>query len=247
MNKIIKLLDENRLLKVISGITNYDLNKVRKIVHSAQIAGADLVDICDDENIIKEMKNCFDINLCVSSIDINKLKNADLLGVAMIELGNYEALHDQGIFYSAQEVLQMAKEIMAFNPKALVSITVPGHLEVKDQVELAEKLELLGVDLIQTEGASLVDTKAAAALGQIEKVKLTLANTIEISKVLNNTFLMTASGITPDTAKLAIACGANGIGVGQYINKLNSEIEMIAATRALIEAIDVKAPITINI
>lgn len=247
MNKIIKLLDENRLLKVISGITNYDLNKVRKIVHSAQIAGAVLVDICDDENIIKEMQNCFDINLCVSSIDVNKLKNADLLGVAMIELGNYEALHEQGIFYTAQEVLQMAKEIMAFNPKALVSITIPGHLEVKDQVELAEKLELLGVDLIQTEGASLVDTKAAAALGQIEKVKLTLANTIEISKVLNNTFLMTASGITPDTAKLAIACGANGIGVGQYVNKLNSEIEMIAATRALIEAIDVKAPVTINI
>ena len=58
---------------------------------------------------------------------------------------------------------------------------------------------------------------------------------------------MTASGITPDTAKLAIACGANGIGVGQYINKLNSEIEMIAATRAIIEAIDEKAPVTINI
>ena len=55
MNKIIKLLDEKRLLKVIAGINNYDLNKVRKIVHSAQVAGADLVDICDDENIINEI------------------------------------------------------------------------------------------------------------------------------------------------------------------------------------------------
>lgn len=247
MNKIIKLLDEKRLLKVIAGINNYDLNKVRKIVHSAQIAGADLVDICDDENIIEEMQNCFDINLCVSSVDTNKLKRADLLGVAMLELGNYEALHKEGIFYSAQEVLEMAQEIMAFEPKALVSITVPGHLEVKEQVELAESLEQLGVDLIQTEGASLVETKASAALGQIEKVKLTLANTIEISRVLNNTFLMTASGITPDTAKLAIASGANGIGVGQYVNKLESELEMIAATKALLEAIDVTAPVTINI
>ncbi len=93
MNNIIKLLDEKRLLKVISGINNYDLNKVRKIVHSAQIAGANLVDICDDEIIIKEMQNCFDIDLCVSSVDIEKLKNADKLGVAMLELGNYEALH----------------------------------------------------------------------------------------------------------------------------------------------------------
>jgi 3-keto-L-gulonate-6-phosphate decarboxylase len=247
MNNIIKLLDEKRLLKVISGITNYDLNRVRKIVAAAQIAGADLVDICDDENIIKEMQNEFDIDLCVSSIDIEKLKRADELGVAMLELGNYEALHAQGIFYSADKVYTIAKEIMAFTPNALVSITVPGHLEVKEQVELAEKLENLGVDMIQTEGASLVDTKAAAALGQIEKVKLTLANTIEISRVLNNTFLMTASGITPDTAKLAIASGANGIGVGQYVNKLESEIEMIAAIKALMEAIDVKAPVTINI
>ncbi len=141
----------------------------------------------------------------------------------------------------------MAIEIMAFEPKALVSITVPGHLDVKDQVELAEKLEILGVDLIQTEGSMIVQEKVSAALGQIEKVKLTLANTIEISKVLNNTFLMTASGITPDTAKLAIACGANGIGVGQYINKLESEIEMIAATKALLEAISKNAPVTINI
>jgi hypothetical protein len=247
MNNIIKLLDEKRLLKVISGINNYDLNKVRKIVHSAQIAGANLVDICDDEIIIKEMQNCFDIDLCVSSVDIEKLKNADKLGVAMLELGNYEALHAEGIYYSAQEVLEMAREIMAFEPKALVSITVPGHLEVKDQVELAEKLEILGVDLIQTEGSMIVQEKVSAALGQIEKVKLTLANTIEISKVLNNTFLMTASGITPDTAKLAIACGANGIGVGQYINKLESEIEMIAATKALLEAISKNAPVTINI
>jgi hypothetical protein len=138
MNNIIKLLDEKRLLKVISGITNYDMNKVRKIVGSAQIAGADLVDICDDENIIREMKECFDIQLCVSSVDVEKLKKADLLGVAMLELGNYEALHAQGIYYSAAEVFEMAREIMAFEPKALVSITVPGHLEVKEQVELAE-------------------------------------------------------------------------------------------------------------
>jgi hypothetical protein len=105
----------------------------------------------------------------------------------------------------------------------------------------------LGVDLIQTEGATVIEKDMSAALGQIEKVKLTLANTIEISRVLNNTFLMTASGITPDTAKLAIASGANGIGVGQYVNKLESEIEMIAATKSLLEAISQKAPVTINI
>jgi hypothetical protein len=93
----------------------------------------------------------------------------------------------------------------------------------------------------------LVEANSAAALGQIEKVKLTLANTIEIARVLENTFLLTASGITPDTAKLAIASGANGIGVGKYVNKLETEIEMIAAIRSLLIAISKEAPVTINI
>ena len=247
MQEILRLLDERQLLKVISGINNYDRAKVRKLVHSAQIAGADIVDICDDEKIITEMQRDFDVKLCVSSIDIAKLQRADELGVAMLELGNYEALHAEGIFYSAQEVFEMAQAIMAFNPKALVSITVPGHLEVKEQVELAEELEKLGIDIIQTEGAALVEAQAAAALGQIEKVKLTLANTIEISRVLQNTFLLTASGITPDTAKLAIASGAHGIGVGKYVNKLETEIEMIAAIKALKAAISIDAPVTISI
>ena len=153
----------------------------------------------------------------------------------------------KGIFYSADEIYSLAVEIINFRPQALVSITVPGHLSVKDQVELAQKLELLGIDIIQTEGASLVEANSAAALGQIEKVKLTLANTIEIARVLENTFLLTASGITPDTAKLAIASGANGIGVGKYVNKLETEIEMIAAIRSLLIAISKEAPVTINI
>lgn len=247
MRDLIDLLDRNKLLKVISGIDNYDYQKVRKIVHSAQIAGADLVDICDDASIIEKLKEEFTINLCVSSVDVKKLKAADDLGVAVLELGNYEALHKKGIFYSADEIYSLAVELINFRPHALVSITVPGHLSVKDQVELAQKLELLGIDIIQTEGASLVEANSAAALGQIEKVKLTLANTIEIARVLENTFLLTASGITPDTAKLAIASGANGIGVGKYVNKLETEIEMIAAIRSLLIAISKEAPVTINI
>ena len=46
---------------------------------------------------------------------------------------------------------------------------------------------------------------------------------------------MTASGITTTTAAMAFAAGASAIGVGSCVNKLNSEIEMIAMARAIVE------------
>ena len=64
MQEIIRLLDEKQLLKVISGINNYDRAKVRQVVQSAQIAGADIVDICDDEKIITEISATFEILFC---------------------------------------------------------------------------------------------------------------------------------------------------------------------------------------
>ena len=175
---------------------------------------------------------------------MNELRRAQELGADVLELGNFEALHEEGIYPSAAEVLAWAEEIMAFRTSAVVSITMPGHLEVAEQVSLAARLQEMGIELIQTEGASLVKTEQAGALGQVEKVSITLANTIELAKVLDTTFLMTASGISPDTAPLAIAAGASGLGVGKYVNKLSSELEMLAAVKALTEAIETPAKVT---
>ena len=239
--RVLADLQENKLLKVIAGINNFDKERVLKIVKSAEAMNVSCVDISAREDIVTEAREiAVNTALMVSSVKVEELERAIKLGVDMVELGNFEALHDEGVFYSAEEVLAMATEIMNIKSLSdvLVSITVPGHLSVKDQVMLAEKLEELKVDMIQTEGASLVSTDKAAALGQIEKARLTLANTIELSKVLSNTAIITASGITPDTAKLAIAAGANGIGVGQYINKLESELEMMAAITALKESLN---------
>ena len=36
---------------------------------------------------------------------------------------------------------------------------------------------------------------------------------------------------------MAIAAGASGVGVGSAINKLNSEVAMVAAVRSLVEAL----------
>lgn len=248
-NRVLESFETKNCFKLIAGIDNFDKERVLTLVKSAALNNVEMIDIACQKDIIEEAVSLVnELNsqtaIMVSSVEPQDLLMAEELGADLLELGNFEALHEQGIFYSAQKVLELAKEIMDSRKSALVSITVPGHLEVKEQVELAEKLEELGVEILQTEGASLTDAKSAAALGQIEKVSLTLANTIEISKAVSRSFILSASGLSPDTVKLAFAAGANGIGVGSYVNKLNSELEILAATKAIQDAITVNSEVS---
>ncbi len=231
-------LKNKTALKVIAGIRNFNFDNVMKIVACAEHMGATCVDISANEAIVEAaVKKVNRTAICVSAVDVDELIAAENLGADMLELGNYEAFYEDGIYFSAQQVLMLATELMARKKSALVSVTIPGHLDVAAQVDLAVKLEELGVDLIQTEGATLVEAKSPSALGQIEKARLTLANTIELAKSLEKTFIVTASAMTPDTVKLAIAAGAHGVGVGKYVNRLESEIEICAAIRQLQESL----------
>lgn len=246
--RLIKDLEEKKCLKLIAGIDNFDKANVLQIAAVASQTKASCVDICADETIISEaLANFPEQAICVSSVKPEELRRAAELGADMLELGNYEALHKQGVFYTADEILELSHEIMdsvnSLSDKPLVSITIPGHLEIKEQAELAQRLAEMNIDIIQTEGASLVDAKASGALGNIQKVSITLANTVEICKAVESDesktpYVLTASGINPDTAALALASGASGIGVGKYVNKLESSIEMLAATKALQEALE---------
>lgn len=239
---VIRDLKNKKCLKVIAGINNFNKENVLQIVQSADAMQATCVDISAREDIVTEaVRIATNTAVVVSSVNVAELLKAEELGADVLELGNFEALHDEGIFPSAEQVYDWASEIMSAREHALVSITIPGHLSIEEQVALATKLEVLGVDILQTEGAALVEATGAGALGQIEKARLTLANTIEISKAISHTFVLTASGITPDTTKLAIAAGAHGVGVGKYVNKLESSLEMMAAIQALNLALDVQA------
>lgn len=243
MNKQQKLLEDFRnkkVLKVISGIRNFDFEKVMKLVNCSEYMGATVIDICAKPFIVEEArKRLAKTMLCVSSIDVAELIEAERLGADMLELGNYEAFYEEGIYFTAEQVFDLAAELVNAAETALISVTIPGYLDVASQVALAVKLESIGVDIVQTEGAVLVEAKSPSALGQIEKARLTLANTIELAKTLEHTAIITASAMTPDTVKLAMAAGASGVGVGKYLNRLDTEIEICAAIGQLQESIKI--------
>jgi len=231
-------LKEKKCVKVIAGIDNFDIEKVKQIVTAANQGGASAVDVAARENIITLAKELTDLPVFVSSIDPEELAMAAKNGADVLEVGNFDALYKKGLRITAQEVIDITKRTIELaGNDIMISVTVPGHIDISEQIALAQELENLGVDLIQTEGAATTEPKSAGARGLMEKAQVSIANTIELVRNIEIP-VMTASGITTTTAPLAIAAGASAVGVGSCINKLNSTLAMIAEVRSIVEAVE---------
>lgn len=154
------------------------------------------------------------------------------------KIGNFDALYKKGMRMSAMEILDIVKETLSLIKKSnvFVCVTIPGHIDVASQIALAKELEAMNIDLIQTEGAATVEAQSQGARGLLETAQVSIANTIELARNVEIP-VMTASGLTSTTVPMAFAAGASAVGVGSCVNKLNSEIEMIAAATAIVETV----------
>lgn len=229
-------LTEKRAVKVIAGIDNFDIENIKKVVMSAQESGASAVDICAKPEIISEIREMTDMPVFVSSIVPSELVKAVELGADAIELGNFDVLYKKGLSFSAEQVLSLVNETLEMlgDTRVFFSVTIPGELAIAEQIELARKLETMGIDLIQTEGHFSSSNISEGARGLMERAELTLSNTIELSRNVDMP-IMTATAINPTTAPFAFAAGASAIGCGSCINKMDSTLSMMATTRSLVE------------
>lgn len=234
-------LEERKAIKIIAGIDNFNAESVKNVVYAAQAGGASAVDICFNEKIIAMVKSMTNLPVFVSSIIPSELANAVKLGADAIEVGNFDALYRKGVRVSSNQVLNIVSETLRLldGEKTFICVTIPGHIDVSEQISLAQKLEELGIDLIQTEGSAVVSASNAGARGLLQTAEVSIANTIELAR---NTSIpiMTASGITTTTAPLAFASGASAVGVGSCVNKLNSTIAMVAVVKSLVESVSNK-------
>ncbi|MGB3495061.1 MAG: DUF561 domain-containing protein [Elainellaceae cyanobacterium] len=234
--KLQSALDRNQALKVISGLTNFDADRVAATVRAADQGGATFVDIAADADLVKLTRQLTDLPICVSAVEAKQFLPAVEAGADLIEIGNFDAFYAQGIRFEADEVLALTQQTRALLPHITLSVTVPYILTLDQQARLAEELVAAGADIIQTEGGTSSQPTHSGTLGLIEKAAPTLAAAYEISRVVDVPVLC-ASGLSSVTAPLAIATGASGIGVGSAINRLNSEVAMIAAVRSLVESL----------
>ncbi len=242
-----RALEEKRAVKIIAGIDNFDIDNVKKVALAASNSGANALDICANPDIVAEVRHMTDLPLFVSSVNPQELAHAVVLGADAVELGNFDALYKKGESFTASQVLSLASETRKLiGSDVFFCVTIPGELEIAEQINLARELETIGVDLIQTEGHFTNETPSCGARGLLERAELTISNTIELTRNIE-TPVMTATGINPTTAALAFAAGASAIGCGSCINKLDSEISMLAVAKSLVEIAERNAQYTVEL
>ena len=229
-------LDHAHALKIISGLNNFNAERVAAVVKAADRGGATFVDIAADPDLVRMVKQLTDLPVCVSAVEPELFVTAVDAGADLIEIGNFDSFYAQGRRFEAAEVLALTHATRALLPTITLSVTVPHILPLDRQVQLAEDLMKAGADIIQTEGGTSSAPAHAGSLGLIEKAAPTLAAAYEISRAIEIPVLC-ASGLSSVTVPLAIAAGASGVGIGSAINQLNSEVAMVAAVRSLVEAL----------
>ncbi|MEM6254435.1 MAG: DUF561 domain-containing protein [Cyanobacteria bacterium P01_D01_bin.156] len=239
-------LTQGHALKIISGLTNFDIANVLAVAKAAQQGGATFIDIAADAELVRQVSERVNLPICVSAVDPEAFLAPVAAGATVIEIGNFDAFYAQGIEFSANDVLNLTKRTRELLPQITLSVTVPHTLPLDKQVKLAEDLVALGTDIIQTEGGTSSEPTHAGTVGLIEKATPTLAAAHAISRAVNIPVLC-ASGISDVTAPMAIAAGAAGVGVGAAVHKLNDEIVMIAAVRSLREALQTVTRTTITV
>ncbi|MEY2984119.1 MAG: hypothetical protein RLZZ568_736 [Cyanobacteriota bacterium] len=234
--RLLQALAQRTALKVISGLNNFDSDRVSAVVRAAQAGGATFVDIAADPDLIQHVRSLIDLPICVSAVDAQRLADAVEAGADVVEIGNFDSFYAQGRRFEAPEVLALTRATRQLLPHTPLSVTVPHLLALDEQVQLAEALVNAGADIIQTEGGTSAIPHHAGTLGLIEKAVPTLAAAHAISRAVTVPVLC-ASGLSDVTVPLAIAAGARGVGVGSAVNQLTDELAMVATVRRLVEAL----------
>jgi len=235
-DQILKPFRDGNAFKVISGLNNFNTDLVRNVATAAQSGGASHIDIACDPDLVKIAKAVSTVPICVSSVQPENFVAAVKAGADMIEIGNFDCFYDQGITFSAEDVLKMTRTTRELLPSTVLSVTVPHNLQLHEQVDLAKRLEEMGADIIQTEGKVVANTVGMGVQELIETAAPTLAAAFAISRAVSIP-VMCASGLTDVTAPLALAAGARGVGIGSIVNKLPTSSMMTMAVTAVAAAI----------
>ena len=98
--KIQEELSHKSLLKVISGLNNFEPQSVRKISEAAFLGGADLIDIACKSSLVESAIEISSLPICVSSVKPKSFINSVRAGASLIEIGNYDSFYEQVITFS---------------------------------------------------------------------------------------------------------------------------------------------------
>nr|YP_009399464.1 hypothetical protein [Dictyomenia sonderi]ARW69070.1 hypothetical protein [Dictyomenia sonderi] len=219
-----KSFESKKVIKVITGIHNTNIYQIAQIAKAANLAKASYLDVSANTKIVKFVKSFSSLPVCISSIDPIDIYNCMLAGADLIEVGNYDAFYNKGIYITSVQLIELIKEIKYLVGNIDLCVTIPYYLNLSEQIYLAQFLEDLGVNILQTEG--VFNHNLPKNLSKLtNSLSSSLLSTYFVSDFVNIP-VITSSGINSMFASTAISCGASGIGIGSAIKNNNNIIDM---------------------
>lgn len=247
--QVLQQLKNQKFVKIISGIDNFDLDKVGQVVRAATVAGASGVDVAARQDIVQLARQTTHLPVFASSINPQDLALAVANGADVAEIGNFDALYKAGNFLTYSDVLSLTEQTLSLIPRdALVCVTIPGFLPMEAQIRLAQAVEVLGVAMIQTEGINKEITsnnRMLAEMSATDKANASFKCTAELVNAVSIP-VMTASGISSQNATEAFEYGASAIGVGSAVNRLMMEDTMVEEILRIVTRVNNFTPLTIE-
>jgi len=221
---------EGKVVKIISGIDNFNINKIFNIISACEISKATYIDVAANPDIISFIKSISSLPICVSSIDSNMLYNSVVAGADLVEIGNFDCFYKNGIYLSIDEIVKIVKQTKYLLSNIDICVTIPHTLTLNKQVYLAQKLEQIGVNLLQTEGiqsnCTNNDLLAHDHISYSASIASSTLSSIYLISQAVNIPVIASSGINKISASVALSYGASGVGIRSAISQINDILGM---------------------
>ncbi len=236
-----KHLREKRAIKINSGIDNYNLDNIARICRASQKAKASAVGVACSKEVFSAARKNTKLPVFVSSIHPFELLQAVQWGADAIEIGDFSAMYKQGSKFSMEDVYNIVLETLSLINKydVFVCVTIPGCIKIEEQIELAKRFEILGIDLIQLEGIKEVTVLDNGENRFVNSLDVATMYTEELYK--NSTLpIMTFSPPDVHSAKAIFSAGANAVNVDYNLNNLMPEVEICATIMSIVSSVSYK-------
>nr|QJH88242.1 Ycf23 [Pterocladia lucida] len=217
-------LKNKKVIKIITGLSNFDTDNIIKTVHAAEMAGATYVDVSSNPKLVKILKSITTLPICVSSIAPRDLYNCLLSEADIFEIGNFDVFYYKDIYFSSYQIIQLVKEVKSFLKNKPLCVTIPYFLPLHEQVILVQKLQKIGVTMVQTEGY-VNKNKCIFSRSPILNSTVLASSALSASHMISqytNIPVIASSGINYISSPIAVASGASGIGIGSALKYYNS-------------------------
>nr|ARW60153.1 hypothetical protein [Laurencieae sp.] len=236
--KLYSCFQSKRVIKVITGMDNTSISKIINIAKVAELSGGSYLDIVANPKLVKLLKSYSSIPICVSSISPIDLYNCAVAGADLIEVGNFDSCYKKGIYMSSCEISQLCRELRSLMDNIDLCVTIPYYLPLSEQIKLAQDLEFMGVNIIQTEAFFIKNKLHRLNLNHSHIFQstslsyLSLLSTYFISEHVRIP-VITSSSINAFSSPMALLCGASGVGVGSVVQNQYDLLQMSNYVKAL--------------